>query len=325
MTPNTEDRINNHSVFIGVVPSHLADTINLAILDENQESLSFQSFDILPLTKEDVLFLRGKKGEHFDFGEDFNQIKRFIELHCRDASVIQVLLAVPEIYPDPGFPKHLAPPFSIFDTQSILLKLSFLLAQLGLIVFTRTVLPNSRIALRPFPAEGERSNLWQRQPFYLTEDVLIACSELLTNKQPSLTQVAGVGALLAKWTSAYSYWSSFGRVQSSQDLVEFMRSSQSRTYVSSASESYGIRKSPRKTYLNTPQIPLEFALVMQHHKNLPEHDALKVALAHVCKLVGITLTCHSQRIGAEKAEYTQVWPPPKDYSWALDKIVSITQ
>ncbi|MCK5830751.1 MAG: hypothetical protein KAH20_10670 [Methylococcales bacterium] len=139
-----------------------------------------------------------------------------------------------------------------------------------------------------------------------------------------MKQVAGVGALLAKWTSANSYWSSFGRVQSSHDLMVFMQSPQSRTYVGSASEFYGIRKRPGKTYPNIPQIPLEFALAMQHNKDLLEHDALKVALVRVCKLIGITLTCHSKRIGSEKAEYSQVWPPPKEYMWALSQIVSVT-
>lgn len=152
----------------------------------------------------------------------------------------------------------------------------------------------------------------------------MACSKLLTTQQPSLKQLAGVAALLAKWTSAYSYWSSFGRVQSPQDLVEFMRRQQSRSYVSSASEIYGVRKRPKKPYPNAPQIPLEFALAMQKHKDLEEHDALKVALAHVCNVVEITLTCHSTRADSVKPEYTQVWPLPKAYSWALDQIVDIT-
>ncbi|MCK5830752.1 MAG: hypothetical protein KAH20_10675 [Methylococcales bacterium] len=183
---NTQGSIKNRAVFIGVVLAHSADMINLAILNENDKSLNSQSFDILPLTKDDILFLRGEKDDQFDFGEDFNLITQFIELHCRNASVVRVLLAVPEIYPDPDFPEQYAPPFSIFDKHSILLKLSFLLAELGLIIFTRTVLnvsdPNSRIALRPFPAEGERAYLWQRQPFYLGENVLWACSELITNQ-----------------------------------------------------------------------------------------------------------------------------------------------
>jgi hypothetical protein len=324
MAANVQNVKANRAIFAGAVQESSGKAISLAVLDEHRKSVEIRKFSVSPSTREDALSFRGERNGYPDFGEDFRDIARFVELSCRNVTVFRILFAVPEISPDPNFPKPYAPPCAILDKDAVILKLSFLFAQLGLIAFVRTVLntddPDSKIALRPFLAEGDQEYLKQRQPFFVAQNVLTACSGLLLDGPVSAEHVAGVAALLAKWTSAYGYWTSFGRVFSSGDILTFMRSQNSRTYVTSASEDYGIRKRPGKIYENAHEIPIEFALAMQNHKELSENDALKVAVMRVCKFSGITLTCHSKRSDLEKPEYTQVWPVPKEYAWVLDRI-----
>jgi hypothetical protein len=129
-----------------------------------------------------------------------------------------------------------------------------------------------------------------------------------------------MAALLAAWPSSYSYWSSFGRMFSSMDIVYALRAGQTRTYLGADSEFVGVRWNSRRKAEIVDEVAMEHALAMQKHTHLHEQDALKVALVAVAKTLGITVTCRSKRIDAMQSKYTEVWPPREPYLWAMDLV-----
>jgi hypothetical protein len=200
----------------------------------------------------------------------------------------------------------------------------FALATSGRVVFLSTVLnlddPNSLIGVRRVPESELAEELRPRLPFFLKHDMLMACTELLTDAPATSGRAAAMAALIAAWPSSYSYWSSFGRMFSSGDIISCLRTGQSRTLLGTHSELVAVRWNPRRNEEIVDEVALEHALGMQMHNHLQEEDALKAALVRLGKVLGITVTCSSKRADARKSKFTEVWPPREPYVWAMDLV-----
>jgi hypothetical protein len=313
------------SCTLGVVHDPAAEAVTLASLDSEGRLLVVET---VPLSSMDPGQLRLFWGEEVPEtsrnDQELRVLEQAIRRLCPDHFPIPVLLAAPVVQPDPAFAPGEHPALAVFEPGSPLLKVLFALVTSGRVGFVATVLncddPGSRIAVRRAPEAELAESLRPQWPLFLEHDVLTACTALLTDAPVSPARAAAMAALIAAWPSAYSYWSSFGRMFSSMDVISVLRNGQSRTYLGTGSEFIGVRWNPRRNAEIVDDVALEHALAMQKHAFLREADALKMALVSVAKALGITVTCTSKRADATKSRYVEVWPPREPFAWAMDMI-----
>jgi hypothetical protein len=309
---------------VGVVVDAAAGVVALAGLDSERGSLTVELIRLSSLNTRELAYFRGEGDgipERFDDPE-LQKLHLLISKLCGSHAPVSVLLTAPTVLPDPDFDESVRPPLAVIEPNSPLLKVILAFAMSGLVTFISTVLnyddPNSRIAVRQVPeaqlTEGTQS------PLFLKHDLLMACTALLTDAPVSTSRAAAMAALIGAWPSSYSYWSSFGRMFSSMDIVTALRAGQSRTYLVCASETICARWNSRRNAEIVDEVALEHASAIQKHAYLPEEDALKVALISLGRAVGITVTCSSNRADAVKSKYTEVWPPREPLVWVVDMV-----
>ena len=211
------------------------------------------------------------------------------------------MIEVPYVVPFP-IDDPTAPPCVLLDKESIFLKVAIFLASKGYIALMSTFLDeDGRVLLSHIPERLEHVSLRAYRPKYLNQNLARCYADFLLGFCKSSEHAALVAALIAKNRGAYYYWSSFGRVQSSQDVLLYLRIKQDGpTCVYSSNETYFIssHQSTKKESIET--IPLEYAVAVKRYENLGENDAIKAALIHVCKLWNISLRCTSFRDDAEE-------------------------
>lgn len=289
------------SCSVGVVHDPVGGTITLAALANERRSLTVETIPLsLPTSTELGLFW-GKEVQKNNIDPEHEKLTRLMCQLCSDSGPVSVLLAVPRVVPDPSFDESEQPPFTILEPNSAVLKALFSLVTSGYVGLLATVLdvnnPHSRIAVRWAPDRELSANRRVRSPRLLENELLLACTALLAEGSPSPARVASMAALIAAWPSAYSYWSSFGRMFSSMDIVTALRAGQSRTYLGTGSETVAVRWNPRRNAEIVDFVVIEHALAMQNYAHLHEENALKVALVATAKALGITVTCTSKRVG----------------------------
>jgi hypothetical protein len=308
---------------LGIVKDDKTGVVALAGLDSRRQSLTVETVTLSPVNEAGLGAFWGNGSPEKEDDPELRIVEQVICRRCPDPYLpLSVLLAVPIVHPDPDFAEK-PPPLAVIERISPLLKVLLALVRLERVVFLATVEntndPNSRIAVRRAPdTEVTGPQQW---PLLLQDGVLMACTALLTGALASSTHAAAMGALIAAWPSSYSYWSSFGRMFSSMDIITALRAGQSRTYLhASSSEIVAVRWNSRRNSEILDEIALEHALAMQKHAHLSEGDALKMALVSLGRALGITVTCSSTRSDAVKSKYTEVWPPRQPFLWAMDKV-----
>ena len=309
---------------LGVVHDSVAGIVAAASLDCERRSLIAKTFPLSSLGLDELGLFRGDGPPESCDDPEVQELSQTMYQLCRGKVPMAVLIAVPAVLPDPDFPQGQQPPLAIFEPSSALLKVMFVVATSGYASCLSTVINHddlhSRIAVRQVPEAQRAEHRLPRSTLYLNHDLLMACTALLTDGGASLPRAAAMAALIAAWPSSYSYWSSFGRMFSSVDIVCALRAGQTRTYLGADSEFVGVRWNSRRKAEIVDEVAMEHALAMQKHTHLHEHDALKVALVAVAKTLGITVTCRSKRIDAMQSKYTEVWPPREPHLWAMDLV-----
>ncbi len=309
---------------MGIVYDAATGTIAIAGLDSRHQSVTVETLALTPPTPDELQLFWGRGLPQRDSDPELGMLEQAISRLFPDICTNNVLIAVPTAPGDPDFPEEVRPPCAILGQDSPLLKTFCSLAIAGEIVFVSTVLDpdasGDRFALRSVPESGREERPLPPSPLFVRHDLLMACTALITGAAPSPQRAAGVAALIAAWPSAYVYWSSFGRVFSSGDIIQTMRLGQSRTYVISGTETFSVRWNPTRNAEIVDEVALEHALAMSRHGYLREVDALKIALVSLSKTLGITVGCSSTRADSQKSPYTEVWPPREPFIWAMDLV-----
>jgi len=309
---------------LGVVYDAASGTVALAGLDSQRQSLSVQTLPLSSVNWEELGLFWGRGVPQEPRDPELEMLAQAIDRLCPDVLPILVLFAVPGLQPDPGFAEGVRPPLAVIEPGSPLLKVLYAMVTSGVVTFVSTILdtsdPDSRIAVRRVPPDELPEGRMPQSPLFLSHDVLMACTTLLTDAPASCRRAAAMAALIAAWPSAYSYWSSFGRMFSSVDIISSLRRGESRCNIVTSSEFVTVRWNPRRNAEIVDDVALEYALAMQKHVHLTEADALKVALVSLCRTLGITVACSSTRADSLKATYREVWPPREPFVWAMDLV-----
>jgi hypothetical protein len=309
---------------LGIVHDAAAGTVALAGLDSQRQSLTVEALPLSSCNREELGLFWGRGVPQKVVDPELVVLEQAIGRLCPDFRSTVALFAVPSEHPDSGFAEDVRPPLAVIEPKSPLLKVFYALATSARVAFVSTVLntsdPASRIAVRRVPQAELPEGPIPQSPLFLKHDVLMACTTLLTDAPASSGRAAAMAALIAAWPSAYSYWSSFGRMFSSMDIIYALRAGQSRTYLGTSSETVTARWNPRRNAEIVVDVALEHALAMQKHAYLPEADALKLALVSLARTLGITVACSSKRADSLKATYREVWPPREPFVWAMDLV-----
>jgi hypothetical protein len=307
---------------LGVV--YAAGKVALASLDSRRKSLTVETLPLSPCNREQLGLFWGSAVPQEASDPELEMLAQAIGRLCPDVLPIVVLFAVSSEHPDPGFAEEARPPLAVIEPKSPLLKVLYALATSAHAAFVSTVLntndPDSRIAVRRVPQAELAEGPMPLSPLFLKHDLLMACTTLLSEAPASSERAAAMAALIAGWPSAYSYWSSFGRMYSSMDIITALRLGQSRTYLMANSEVVTIRWNPRRNAEIVDEIAFEHAHAMQKHGHLSETDALKLALVSLAKTLGLTVACSSTRADSTKSTYREVWPPREPFVWAMDLV-----
>jgi hypothetical protein len=285
------------NVFVGIVEGPEPGTVTVGIADEQDGSVKGWSAAIEKTRLGDYYAPLPDGRMSFQLSPDIDQLGRFLQKDIGQGSEARFLVEVPAALPHPVDDAG-GIPHPILTTDSVILKVLIFLNASGYIAAPFRVDEERELAaVFPIPPES-LAHLRSITPRYLRQGISKAYGELLSLACELPEHVAIVGALIAKNAGAFHYWSSIGRVQSSQDVVHDLRSGRG-TEVISAKEDYILEFTGGTRRDAIEDVPLEYALAAKRYEHLGPNDSIKAALIHVCKTWGITLRCISWRDDAD--------------------------
>jgi hypothetical protein len=299
-------------VFVGIVESTAPFTVTVGVAQSDPARVTAQRFAIAPSHLHEY-YVPEPGGRHrYDMPDDLFALGRFLNETIAPDSRVRYLLEVPEAVPHPA-DKHDAVPHPVLSANSVILKVLVMLGVNDVVVAPMQTDPEVQtVVVFPILRGGELEHLRERSPRYLLPGICKAYGELLGLACNRSEYVAIAGALIAKHSGAYHYWSSIGRVQSSQDIVtDFRNEMHQPTRVVSASEHYTTDYTDATIRDGIEDIPLEYAVTEKRYAHLGP-DAIKAALIQVCKQWRIGLRCRSRRPDADDDSEDPVHPLPVD-------------
>lgn len=286
-------------VFVGIVQGTGPDMVTVGVVHGDPVRVTAQRFAVTPAHL-DEYYVPLSDGRHrYDMPGDLFALGRFLNELITPDSRVRYLVEVPEaITHPPG--THDAVPHPLLPVDSVILKVLVLLAVNGIVTAPLRTHPDvQQVMMLPILRGGELEHLRERSPRYLLPGLCRAYGELLGLTCERSEYVSIAAALIAKHPGAYHYWSSIGRVQSSQDIVTDLRNGMREpTRVLSASEEYITDYTDATVRAAIEDIPLEYAVTEKRYAHLGP-DAIKAALVHVCAQWRIGLRCHSRRPDAD--------------------------
>jgi hypothetical protein len=264
---------------------------------------------------------------------DLSPIRDFLRPHVLNPECVQVLMEAPTIYTYPSEEPFEVPCFTL-EAKSILYRLLLFLSQSFALTFElRVDTADKSVLVLPVSRTHEASLLDEWLPNelrFVREGVSRAYAELLLDHHPSPACASIVAALIAKCDGPYHYWASLGSVQSSSDVVLYLRSEQEMpTMVISNSDVYTLARTPQTKRDGINDIPLEYALTATKYEQLGQRDSIKTALVQVCKEWKIALSCSSFIDSADRpvgnlldAPYSEslVYPLADANRWILESL-----
>lgn len=287
--------------FVGIVEGPQPDTLTVGIVDEASGATA-ASFALEARHLNDYYIPEptGRRGLYLS--PDLVAIDSFLSERLRERSV-RFLIEVPEAIPHPhgeagGIPHPVLP------TDSIILKVLVYLGVRGYIAAPfRIDAAMTTAVMLPILPGTHPSHLRPIAPRYLPRGISKAYGQLLSLPCDRSEHVAIVAAIVAKNPGAYHDWSSIGRVQSSQDVVYYLRSGMTEpNSVISAMEDYIIEATEATVRSAIEDVPLQYAVGEKQWEHLGPNDAIKAALILVCKQWHIVLRCRisSRRRGPSR-------------------------
>jgi hypothetical protein len=299
-------------VFVGIVEGAAPHNIAVGVVQGDEGRVSAQRFAIAPAHLHEYYVPQPDGGHRYDMPQDLFALGRFLNETIAHGSRVRCLLEVPEAVPDPPG-KVDAVPHPVLRADSVILKVLVLLGVNDIVGAPFRTDPHvEQVVLFPILRGGELEHLRERAPRYLLSGLSKAYGELLGLTCERLEYVAIAGALIAKHPGAFFYWSSLGRVQSSQDILTDLRHEvNGDTRVLSASEDYIVYYTGATVRDGIEDIPLEYAVTEKRYEHLGP-DAIKAALIQVCREWRIDLRCSSHRLDADDDAEHAVYPLPVD-------------
>lgn len=283
-------------IFIGIVEGPNEGSVSIGIIDVRLKVISARSF---PISKESFnnYFIQSDNGSFtMKANSDLSEIVNYFDTKILDPRKVQVLIEVPKVVPYPVDDPD-SKPCALLDYDSIFLKmvaLLFVKRYIALILMADD--SGTKFLIGHIPNQPEYENLKSFQPKFIGQGIAKTHGDILLGSCKFAEKAAIIAALIAKNNGAYSYWSSFGRVQSSQDVLLYLKNGQKiPTSVLSANELYTISINESTKYEGLEKIPIEYAVASKKSEHLGENNAIKVGLLHVCNLWGIQLRCKSFR------------------------------
>lgn len=262
--------------FLGIIQDSNHNGVSLGIMDVSHQIVSSRSFLIDRVHLDNVFSMCNKD----TYSEDLNEVREFLETKISDTKTVQVLMEIPS---------------ANIEIDSIHMKMLCFLARKGYcaLQFDFDKQHNkSRLGL--IPKEIKFAAFGGHEVMYLQPHLSKAYMQFLLGSCASSECVAVIAALIATDRNLHYFLTSNGRVQSSQDVLEFMRyPGELGAWVGSGNEVFGLSTSPVTRFDNLEMIPLEYAVVAKKYEFLGTNDALKIALLTVCKLWRIRLHCIS--------------------------------
>jgi hypothetical protein len=208
--------------FIGIVSGPSDNSVSIGILKTSDQTITAQSFLIEPMDIESYFFISQHGPPRIKDLPDLRDIKSFLDTNILNPNRVQVLIELPTIGSlslDGAQPL----PCALLSKDSIYLKVLAVLVTKGCIIWMDLPTQQNNVVLTAIPNRPELAHLKSQQLRFLRQGVADAFADFLLGTCPSTEHTSAMAALLAKNKGAYYYWSSFGRVFSSQDVVVFMQ------------------------------------------------------------------------------------------------------
>lgn len=271
------------------------------------------------------------------FTPDLMEVSDFLHQHIANPKTARFLVEVPKIYPYP-LDMHESAPCALLKKDAVVLKIIALLSAKGYISWMFNTDENSTNVLIEQIRGPEYADLRKNQPIFIADHISHTYARFFLESSPSYQQASVIAAMIAKNRGAFFYWSSFGMVQSAQDIVSYLKTDQkTATSIISANEVYTTSKQETTKYDGIDKITLEYLITSKKYELLGNNDAIKAALVQVCKKWQIKLSCTSWREDADESDEDAfrdlseeiegatngsyfVYPLPAEDSWIISTI-----
>ena len=294
---NDCEGLQSPSIFVGIVDGSILNSISVGIINANKQTVSCKSFSLIETSVSETKLLLNEDKRI----SELEAIVDFLRDQILEPQSAVVLMEIPS---------------AVLDVNSLYLKILLLLSRKDYCEFEiRFIEENRRVQLgfqyfisyeqgaTPIsyliPEETRLMAQLDRGAIYLQKALSKAYSQFLFGSSSSsecASECASVfAALIAKNKNLYYFLNSEGQVQSSQDLLEFMRNHEEGypTAVIAGSEVFVTLKLPITKQEGIEKLPLKYALAKKQYNFLGETNAYKFALLSVCRLWKIRLYCLS--------------------------------
>jgi len=290
---NNCEGLQSPSIFVGIVDGSILNSISVGIINANKQTVSCKSFSLIETSVSETKLLLNEDKRI----SELEAIVNFLRDQIIEPQSARVLMEIPS---------------AVLDVNSLYLKILLLLARKDYCEFEiRFIEENRRVQLgfqylisyeqgaTPIsyliPEETRLMAQPDRGVIYLQKDLSKAYSQFLLGSSSSSECASVFAALIAKNKNLYYFLNSEGQVQSSQDLLDFMRNHEEGypTAVIAGSEVFVTLKLPITKQEGIEKLPLNYALAKKQYNFLGETNAYKFALLSVCRLWKIRLYCLS--------------------------------
>jgi hypothetical protein len=296
-------------VFMGIIEGLSPEAVTVGLIDEENGLVSGSTFSVEKVPLHDYYPPPRDSEDAVLLPSDLSELGRFLHENVPNDSKLHALAEAPVVVPQTGTETDI--PYAILPIDSAVLKVIAGLALMGYIALE--FIPNeemTRVVLFPLLTNSDMEQFSPIVPKYLRNGICKAYGELLFDECSRPEDIAIVGALIARNPGAYHYWSSIGQVQSSQDVLFYLRTGQVQpTSVISAEEKYTIEVTDATVRDEIEDLPLEYALTEREYAHLGPNDTIKAALIRICKRWHIVLRCSSNRGDADDPEGSYLVQP----------------
>ena len=309
--------------FVGIVSGNTdrgeSNSISICIMDVSRQELFMRSFQLEKAHIDSYLTYSPNKKYNVNYTTDMHAIGDFLDSKIRDPTRVKVLIELPRIYPlDPANDKF--EPVALVNADSIYLKVLTLLSWKHYISWLHSeVIENNTITLFSYIPEYKPEDA-RRLPKYLNENVSKIFGDFLLDSWDADKYSSIIAALIAKNIGVYYYWSSFGIVQSPQDIAFYLKTNQQTpTEVISAKESYMISIHESTKLNDLEKISLEYAITCKKYEYIGENNAIKAHSASGVQIMERRTKLYSFRNDAEEVDKKLGYSAPNSWEEQLDR------
>jgi len=325
--------------YVSVVKGPDDNSVSICVMNVARKTFIAQTFELIKAHFDTFKNSDGSLG--LPATPDIFNIMGFIELNIQGSrGLIKFLFEVSGLEPYNEKPDCALCP--LVKADEVVLKVIVLIGLSKRIAARFFKYDDNTILLENVSLTPEYAYCKPVMPRYIAHNVAKAYADILLGPGQSTDQAAVIAALIAKNVGAYYFWTSRGRVQSSQDLVYDLQNSEPKeTIVFSAGEDYNLSYSTLTKHDNLNKIALEYAVTTKKYEHLGTNNAIKVALMQICKRWGIELFCTSLREDVDDGDKDLqfykivkdnkitrnrflVYPLPADDNWVISALQNYT-